>query len=637
VRLKDGTVLLKDVAVTREPDEIYFTEPFEENYAPRKGDIYAFGIRGKEVLDLVITDIQPGADLSATLTCVEYSPEIFRLDDPDYVLPPFDSKVSPVSGAVDSGVVGPARWHLFVTYHDAALEPQRPQGDGQGGGWHYAHTAQAVWQSSKSAETVDSGEWGAPVRIKAERGNTDTVAFYLALSPQSIILETDSGGALIAGQLPFTVRADLFKWNYKIPVIAGIRKFPGGGGNLFDPMLGDFYPAGRGIAFSLVDAPAGVTVNDEGVITVAANAALEGEHSVTVRAAYRGDVYSAVLFIQVLKKGLGEALYLGTVDTVPQDAYAYILKGPVHGRVRALQHNYVLAVAGGTVGSRIWKAGYVYQWTGVKWEERSPDTYTDLYIRCFKDGLDAPGLARDMGWFGALFARVLIAQQAFIETLAAQLIVLRKGGAIQSESETDGIPDVLIKADGEAIFNKATIRGHVDANSGTFTDITVTGDSIFCGDIFSGPLVLTKEYPISGLISYGAGTGAIDIVNTEINRLGLSTTPPTGAVRYATGVYNGKEIAKISISYSRTGNTNTTKQYWDVKLTYRDGTSEDIANRDYYAGVGGGTFTNRVLSQTLSFRYTSGDRVFKLVGIGIVPGDAGVVYRDSNGFLKITL
>jgi len=465
VRLKNGTVLLKDVAVTREPDEVYFTEPFDADCAPFRGDLYAFGIRGKEVLDLVITDIQPQADLSATLTCVEYSPDIFNLDDPDYLLPPFENKVTPVTGALDSGVVGPSRWRLFVTYHDAAWEPLRPQGDGQGEGWHYAHTTQAVWQSSKTAETVDSGEWGAPVRIKAERGSTDTTAFYLALSPQSKILETDSGGDLIAGQLPFTAQADLFKWNYKIPVIAGIRRFPGGGGNLFDPMPGDFYPVGRGLAFSLIDAPEGITVNEEGVITVAADAALEDEHSVTVQAAYQGGVYSAVLFIQVRKKGLGEAIYLGTVDTLPEGPYVIILKGPFPGRLRALQYNYVLAVAGGTVGSRIWKAGYVYQWTGVNWEERSPERYSDLYIRCFKDGLDAPGLAQDMGWFGALFARLLVVQQAFIETLAAQMIKLKNGGVIQSDNySSEKGTGWLIDYLGNAYFNSGLIGG-VDINA----------------------------------------------------------------------------------------------------------------------------------------------------------------------------
>jgi hypothetical protein len=45
-----------------------------------------------EAIDLVITDIQPGENLTATLTCVEYSPKIFGLDRDDFVLPDFVNK-----------------------------------------------------------------------------------------------------------------------------------------------------------------------------------------------------------------------------------------------------------------------------------------------------------------------------------------------------------------------------------------------------------------------------------------------------------------------------------------------------------------------------------------------------------------
>lgn len=127
---------------------------------PAPGDVYAFGIRGQEVLDLVITDIQPGQNLSASLTCVEYSPAIFGVDDPNFVLPEFENKITPVSGAVDSGVVNSNRWRLFITYHDSDYEPPWPSGDGQNGGWHYAQTPRSVWQSGKNAEAVDQGEWG---------------------------------------------------------------------------------------------------------------------------------------------------------------------------------------------------------------------------------------------------------------------------------------------------------------------------------------------------------------------------------------------------------------------------------------------------------------------------------------------
>jgi hypothetical protein len=480
LRLSDGTVLLKDVAVIREPHELYFIEPCEERDAPRPDDIYAFGIRGQDVVDLVITGIQPQADLSAVLTCVEYSPAIFGIDAPGFVMPEFENKITPVSGAVDSGIVGASRWKLYVSYHDGEWEPARPSGDGQDRGWHYAHTTQSLWQSSKTAETVESGEWGPPVRIKGERGSTDTVAVYLALSPQTIILETDSSNTVLAGLLPFTARAELFKWNYKISVFGDMQLFPGSGGELFDPGLGSIAPYSRGaeIYFSLVDAPQGVAIDQKGIITVAADAALEDEHSITVRAEYDGDIYTAILFIQV-KKRLGEDHYLGTIDTLPDGPEVMILNGPVQGRVRAWQSNYVLAVAGGTVGSRVWKAGYVYQWSSIKWEEREPARHSELYIRCFKDGLAADGLKQDMGWFGAVFAELIVAQKAFIEKLEAQVITLKEGGIIQSAAiDKEKKPLFSLGADGVFNAGMAHIKGSIEASS-------IKGGSINVGPLFA--------------------------------------------------------------------------------------------------------------------------------------------------------
>jgi hypothetical protein len=523
VRLKDGTVFLKDVAIVNAPDEIYFTEPFSADYAPSRGDVYAFGIRGKEVLDLIITDIQPQADLSATLTCAEYSPEIFGVDRPDFRLPEFENKITPVSGAVDSGVVTTARWRLFITYHDSKWEPQRPQGDGQSNGWHYAHTSQALWQSSKSAESIDSGEWGQPVRIKGERGNTDVMPIYLSLSPQTVIIDCDTGGNILTDLLPFTSHADLYKWNYKIPIVEGITHYPGINEDLFDPMLGDFLPVEDQIFFSLDNAPHGVTISQAGVITIAEDAALEDEHSVTVKAEYQGETYTSILFIQV-KKRIGDDLYLGTVDTIPAGPYVFILKGKDMGRVRALQGHYVLAIAEGTGAEFTWKAGWVYQWTGLTWEGRDPERYPYLYISCFKDGLDVPELKQDIGWFGGVMAGLLCAQKGFIEKLESLVIKLNAGGVLyggdkylengnENPQSPAGAKGFWLGANGEAKLENATVSGNIIAKSGTFRGNVYANDGEFTGVIhaksgdFSGNIIagsiVASDINISGHITAG--------------------------------------------------------------------------------------------------------------------------------------
>jgi len=615
VRLSDGTVLLKDIATVKEPDEIYFTEPIEESNAPCRGDIYAFGIRGQEIIDLIITDIQPQADLSAVLTCVEYSPAIFDVDNPDFVLPEFENKITPVSGAVESGVAGPARWRHFFTYHDSEEEQPRPTGDGQNGGWHYAHTSNSLWQSSKTAESVDSGEWGQPVRIKGERGNTDTVPVYLTLSPQTKIFECDTDGNILAGLLPFTSQAALFKWNFRIPVIGGVERFPGTDGDLFDPMLGDFVPTSLGIFYSLVDSPEGVSIDQNGKITVAADAALEDEHGITVRAEFEGTVYSTLLFLQI-KKRAGEARYLGTAETIPENnSEVFIIKGTVQGRVRAVQSNYVLAVADGTVGAHVWRMGYVYQWTGVAWEERGPESHSELYIRCFKDGLDIPELTQVMGWFGNLFAARFFALRAFIEALEAQVITILRGGVIESEG-FEGVDGAVPG------FRLSASDGSLEAIEAVFKNISILGRSDFRGDIVSGQLISSN-----------------DLTGTDTPPVVFSTD------HTAKDVYDHYGAVSIPVSGS-----------------FRERPIWRLRCRTYDAGIGNGVFTQYIVEMDMGddgstiarqwtdysgYRDTLGSaltidggsrrKIFRL--LDLPPGAAGLstgdVYSDSAGFLRI--
>ena len=617
LRKPDGSVLLKDAAIVRAPNEIYFTEPFSKNDAPMEGDIYAFGIRGQEVIDLIITDIQPQADLSAVLTCVEYSPAIFGADDPDFILPEFENKITPVSGAVDSGLVGPSAWKLFIVYHDSEEEPLKPDGDGQNAGWHYAQTLRSIWQSSKMAASVDSGEWGPAVRIKNSRDSTDVVPFYLTLSVQSKILDCDSEGNILAGLLPFTSQAALYKWNWRVPAVAGIERFPGTGGDLFDPMLGSFVPTSFGINFSLKDAPEGVSIDRRGMIAVSADAELEDEHSITVQAEYEGAIYSAVLFIQVRKRE-GEARYLGTAETIPQnDSHVTIIKGPVHGLVRALQGNYVLAVANGTVGAHVWRMGYVYQWTGIKWEERDPVDHTDLYTLCLKDGLEVEELKKDMAWFGAIFAARIVAIKAFIEELQVQVIELKEGGQIKS-NYTPGLSGFLIDSGGKAEFNEAVFRGDIFARSGHFT-----------GDITSGQLLSSNS-------QVGINTPSVTFINgihTVLdvwNYFGGAGSHPVTSGSY--GGQGGLWLLRLSRSQVPTNNGMALRWLYRLEIEI---VGQAVTIRQYTPT--GTTNFDMTLGGNLVIDGGSVGATFRLIN---VPNNAnglpsGCVYRDSGNVLRI--
>lgn len=161
IRLSDGSVVIADVEnATHVGKQIVFSSPLSENI-PSEGDLFLFGYRGHEAIDLIVTDIQCGENLSADITCVEYAPEIFAVDSPDFVLPDWENKLSDVPGIVDDGNV--SEWRTFTTFHDGAEKPSRPEGDGTDDGWHRLQTAESMWMSTKNAPTVNAGIWSSPV------------------------------------------------------------------------------------------------------------------------------------------------------------------------------------------------------------------------------------------------------------------------------------------------------------------------------------------------------------------------------------------------------------------------------------------------------------------------------------------
>ncbi|MDR1278650.1 MAG: hypothetical protein LBK02_07855 [Treponema sp.] len=127
-----------------------------------EGDLVIFGIAGQITRRLVVTEIAPVDNFRAALTCVDYSPEIFGVDDPGYVVPPFDNKITTSGSVTDSGIVNTAEWQTWFTYHDSSLMPERPAGGGTTGGWHRYRTPESRWVSLKTAKSIADGEWGIP-------------------------------------------------------------------------------------------------------------------------------------------------------------------------------------------------------------------------------------------------------------------------------------------------------------------------------------------------------------------------------------------------------------------------------------------------------------------------------------------
>ena len=162
IRKNDGEIVLCDLAYFQGNHlEVYFVDSYNADEFQEQ-NLFAFGIRGQETIDLIVTNITCQDNLTAEITAVEYAPAIFEVDSPNFVLPDFESKISDVPGVVDSGAVDLSDWRTFYTYNDSENLPAKPTGNGTANGWHRNSTSQSKWVSSKTAKDINSGEWTAP-------------------------------------------------------------------------------------------------------------------------------------------------------------------------------------------------------------------------------------------------------------------------------------------------------------------------------------------------------------------------------------------------------------------------------------------------------------------------------------------
>jgi hypothetical protein len=104
-RLADNTTLCRTVVLTvGDYNTITLSASDATSDVPSVGDLFMFGPVDAEVLDLIIHSIRPGSDMTATIECYPYSPEIF---DAATSIPAFDSKVSIVHTRSMKGPANP--------------------------------------------------------------------------------------------------------------------------------------------------------------------------------------------------------------------------------------------------------------------------------------------------------------------------------------------------------------------------------------------------------------------------------------------------------------------------------------------------------------------------------------------------
>jgi hypothetical protein len=122
IRLQDGTIIEEPI-VNQESytDFVDFVTPIIGTGILLSTELFSFGELGEEVLDLIVAGISPAEGLSASLTCVEYSPEVFDADSG--VIPEYNPVISnPGDGTVGlnfSTLYDPEKSAQYLASQDA--------------------------------------------------------------------------------------------------------------------------------------------------------------------------------------------------------------------------------------------------------------------------------------------------------------------------------------------------------------------------------------------------------------------------------------------------------------------------------------------------------------------------------------
>ena len=360
--------------------------------------------------------------------------------------------------------------------------------------------------------------------------------------------------------------------------------------------------------------------------------------------------------------------YLGVVETVPTTRTAVITKGPRLGAQDANGGDWVLM--GKTSGG--WKCGVCYRWTGSMWINLEPEyNYIEQYQAALYHICEIPELMKNTGHFGALFAKVLVAQKALIDKLVAQEAFINKLAANQAflrqlivqqlkiDSDPNSNTDFeawFDKTNGLKIKNKGQEIFRVDTTGNVFAKNAFLQKGIFDGEILTDTLVLSKATPKSDGYVFQKGSTAIDIKNkcgNSIFRCG--------------GKYKNEEVEMIipnteyKILYKYYYQAGFYKQYWIYVFVDKHSVQLKTKNNSYLfiehtvsanqdgPDVGDmvnetdiGWFdkfgiTNVRVDDTLLIIPLSDSKTMKIHNLPtVLPSEKDTVWVDANRFIRLS-
>jgi len=207
---------------------------------------------------------------------------------------------------------------------------------------------------------------------------------------------------------------------------------------------------------------------------------------------------------------------------------------------------------------------------------------------------------------------------------------LKNGGLIKSENYAQGKKGFQIKANGDAEFNDAVFREHVEATSGYIKDmnidnVTIGNDALFLGVIKTGPVFISNETtaPVAPTV-FNSGARVRDVVDS----IGRNTTK-----NVSSGYYGNKSgIISLTTTYTA-GAYNYIGQNipyrWTLRILFNDGTYTELTDTTIYEQPNDNTNN---LTVALSIGGSQSGNVFRIydVPIGSAGLPTGTVYRNGN-------
>ena len=206
-----------------------------------------------------------------------------------------------------------------------------------------------------------------------------------------------------------------------------------------------------------------------------------------------------------------------------------------------------------------WKVGVCYKWSGLAWKPLEPAVnYAKEYHACLLHICEIEELMKETGHFGALFAKQLITQEAFIKKLAAdqaflkELIVQRlridsdKNSDKDFEAWFDEANGLKIKNNGQEIFS-VDVNGFTKMKRATFEgEIKCQGFQV----VNSGNSGNAEK-----LFEWGKGATGHDCIKRilNVNTIPFDGTKHLYTIHYGEGQYGGDVIRVIKTLRFRTG------------------------------------------------------------------------------------